>query len=109
MSKTRKELVQEWLKSYPADANDIDLEFNAVAGYVERRDGTFQLYADWQAEREYRKQIAASVAPHYFIIDRITDLPGIGETCVEYRAAGVSYKAFFCRGLMTALMEISGL
>jgi hypothetical protein len=48
---TKTELVTQWLASYPQDKNDPDLEFNAVAGYVETKDGMFSHCKDWAYEK----------------------------------------------------------
>ena len=46
---TRADLIQAWLLIHP---DDPDTEFNAIAGYVERQNGTFVLYRDWLADLE---------------------------------------------------------
>jgi hypothetical protein len=48
---TKAQLVSRWLQAYPQDKDDPDLEFNALAGYVETKDGLFVAYRDWDYER----------------------------------------------------------
>lgn len=38
---TKQELIKEWLAKYPKDANCPDLEHNAIAGYVQNKQGYF--------------------------------------------------------------------
>lgn len=49
MKKTKAELIAIWLAVHPQDASSPDLDFNAVAGYVEMADGTFLQWRDFRA------------------------------------------------------------
>lgn len=50
-TKTLTQLVQEWLELYPNDADDPDLEFNAVAGYVRLTTGEYMHWDTYVCER----------------------------------------------------------
>ncbi len=41
---TKQDLINAWFKLYP---NDIDFEFNAIAGYEELKNGMFILYKEY--------------------------------------------------------------
>lgn len=50
-SKTKADLIAEWLTAYPEDANRDDLEQMALAGQVEQADGTYLPFSEWNARR----------------------------------------------------------
>lgn len=56
---SRDELIEIWLEMWPQDKYHEDLEFNAVAGYVEvtryPEENGFVPYKEWLADKESKK------------------------------------------------------
>lgn len=44
---TKSELIENWLKHFPHDKEDNDLEFNALAGYVNLQNGLYIRFSEW--------------------------------------------------------------
>ena len=56
-SKTKHELIAQWLAAFPEDIYNPHLEQMAVAGHVEMKDGTYLPFKEWSALKEPRSAL----------------------------------------------------